>query len=157
MTEPVPRIGARLLLLDPADRVLLIHEGWDDHGRRGEHGITPGGGVTEGEPLRTAAVREVWEELGVRVELPADAVEVYQERRSWSWRETTYDQTDHYFAACIPAETAFSHPGLTPMEQETVLGQRWWTLAQLQTSPEIFVPVDIATVLESVLLARTAG
>ncbi|MFF3214029.1 NUDIX domain-containing protein [Streptomyces sp. NPDC002886] len=46
------------------DDVLLIERGWDPH--KGLLAL-PGGHVDEGETAQSAAVRELWEETGVRV------------------------------------------------------------------------------------------
>ena len=59
------RPTARLLVLDPADRVLLFSA----TDPRGQVWFTPGGGVHRGESLEAAAVRELAEETGhVRAE-----------------------------------------------------------------------------------------
>jgi len=58
----VPRFRptARLIVLDPADRILLFSA----TDPRGQVWFTPGGGVHRGESLEAAAVRELAEETG---------------------------------------------------------------------------------------------
>jgi 8-oxo-dGTP pyrophosphatase MutT (NUDIX family) len=152
----IGRTGARMILFDDRDRVLLIHERFFDGGHELEHWLTPGGGAEPDEPLPRAATREVYEETGLRVELSADAVEVHQQRRQWSWRGTDYDQVDHFFAAWLGGPAEVRPAALTDMEQETVVGARWWTLAQLQTSAAVFEPPDIASVVSRLLVAAPA-
>ncbi|WP_410583990.1 NUDIX domain-containing protein [Amycolatopsis sp. lyj-108] len=53
-----PRVGARVLLLDAQDRVLLIHAcDPDDPGHQWWE--LPGGGVETGETLPKTALREI--------------------------------------------------------------------------------------------------
>ena len=69
--SPTPRVGGRLLLVDESERVLLIHEHYND--RDDTHWLTPGGGVEGDEDPRETAVREAFEETGIRVTLEPGA------------------------------------------------------------------------------------
>ena len=57
---PLRRAG-RVIVLDPADRVLLLR--YDDP-PNGRHWSTPGGGLNPGEAFAVAASRELAEETG---------------------------------------------------------------------------------------------
>ena len=54
------RLAARVVLLDPDDRVLLMR--YDDGPPNGSHWTTPGGGLNEGEDFPAGALREIAEE-----------------------------------------------------------------------------------------------
>lgn len=56
-------IGCRVLVLDDADRVLLIRH---SYGTR--RWMMPGGGVRHGEDVARAAAREVLEEVGLKID-----------------------------------------------------------------------------------------
>ncbi len=152
-SRPVPRTGARMLILDPDDRLLLIEERGGG-ARPWHHWLTPGGGVEPGEALADAATREVFEETGVRIRVDEDATPFLRTRREWSWDGTTYDQIDHFFAVRVAAPFEVSAAALTDMEQETVIGDRWWTLEELRSSDAVFNPPDVADVVERLLAAR---
>lgn len=154
MNAPVPRVGARVLMLDELQRVLLIHEIVRDGAETVDHWLTPGGGVETGESLRDAAVREAFEETGVRVELAPARAPVHRQRRMWSWRGVTYDQVDHFFVARVDSTQPLSPAGLTEMERMTLVSQRWWSTDELRLSAETFVPADLADVIERVTAGR---
>lgn len=156
MVSDRPPVGGRVLLLDPDGRVLLIHE------RAGTEAATrwlaPGGGTKPGETPRDAAIRETYEQTGMRVELAPDTVEVMTSRGRWAWDGGTYDQTDHLFQARVGRGSVVEPVALTAMEQVTELGSRWWTVEQLRASDEVFEPAQIADLVEGLCaVPRTAG
>lgn len=147
---PTPRTAARMFLLDPEDRLLLVNErreiGSDD-----SHWITPGGGVENDESLAEAAMREVYEETGLRVVLPPEAVPVYVERVSFRFAGNHFDQTNHYFLSRVPAGQQLQPAGHTDIEQQVVLELRWWRLEDLDASVEVREPVAMVTLIERAL------
>jgi 8-oxo-dGTP pyrophosphatase MutT (NUDIX family) len=148
---PTPRVGARVILLDASDRVLLIHEQFDSYDTRLNHWLTPGGGIEEGEDIRLAAAREVYEETGIEIEIPADSAEVLTTRRLWNWRELWFDQVDHFFLARVADGLEVVPQGLTEVEKQTLLGHRWWSLAELQATDENLLPAELPLVLAEIL------
>jgi 8-oxo-dGTP pyrophosphatase MutT (NUDIX family) len=151
-TEPILRVGARALLIDPDDRLLLINEVDDEVGQ--PYWLTPGGGVEPGESSPAAAVREVYEETGIRIELADDCPAIYTDRRLWSYRGVRYDQTNHFFTARIVESVRAVPAALTEMERATLIAMRWWSVAELRASSDVFYPPDIADLLERVLAQR---
>jgi len=142
------RTGARVLLLDPDGRVLLIHETIDV----GTHWLTPGGGVEGNESLALAAVRELYEETGLRIELDANTPPVHVTRRRWSWAGAHYDQTDHFFVVHLTDRPAVRPAAPTEMELQTLLEMRWWSAAELRALPAdvVIEPRDLAELLDRV-------
>jgi len=145
--SPVARVGGRVLLVDPDDRVLLIHERIEDGST---HWLTPGGGVEDGESPRSAAEREAFEEVGVRVDL-GTAEPVLVTQRLWSWAGIEYDQADYFYLARVPEQVSLAPGGLTAVEQTTLLGHRWWTVEDLRSTTEVILPADLGDVLAKLL------
>lgn len=140
-TRPLPREAARVLLLDPDERVLLAAHRPDP-----ERLVwtAPGGGVRPGETHDLAAVRELREELGLDLEVGP-----------WVWtRQVTFtfagvwlDQRERWFLART------DHVDLTdaPLDDPGLDHVRWWTLAELERSTEVVAPGRLATSLATLL------
>lgn len=152
--NPVGRVGGRALLVDPDGRVLLIHERIEDGST---HWLTPGGGVENGEHPRHAAVRETFEETGLAVTVAPDQGAVLVTRRLWSWGGVEYDQIDHFYLIPVAAELEVAPRGLTAVEQTTLLGHRWWGLDEIRGSAAVFLPADLADVLEPLISGPRPG
>ncbi|SDJ17028.1 ADP-ribose pyrophosphatase YjhB, NUDIX family [Frankineae bacterium MT45] len=147
-SEPIPRVGARVLLLDPNGRLLLIHEHYDYFGQeRRTHWITPGGGIEADETLQQAAAREVYEETGIVIELAPQATPVHRTGRLWSGGGNVYDQVDHFFVVRLEAEADVVAASPTPEEVASAIGHRWWSASELATTDERLLPPDIANLL----------
>lgn len=144
----VARVGGRVLLIDGADRVLLIHERLEDGTT---HWLTPGGGVEDDEQPREAAQREVFEETGIEIVLAPDDTPVLVTRRDWSWAGVDYDQLDHFFLVRVPDGTTPQPRQLTAVEQQTWLEFRWWSVAELQASDVVVVPPNLGDVIAGLL------
>ncbi len=152
---PVPRTAGRVLLLDDAGRVLLI-ESYVDVGTASTHWITPGGGAEPGESPADAAARELLEETGVRVEL-GDADAVHVDRESFTFNGRVYEQANHYFVVQLAAGTPLVVAGVDEVEQSVLVGERWWTSAELRATAEVVYPVGLAVLVESLVSGEHAA
>jgi len=144
VTEPIQvRRAARVILLDPDDRVLLMR--YDDGPPNGVHWSTPGGGLDEGEDYPAAAVRELAEETGwTDVELGGEVL-----RRSF---DMDYDgrivrQAERLYLA----RTGQRRRAITGVEAmhaaDGIAAWRWWTLAELDTTDEVIWPAGLADLI----------
>jgi 8-oxo-dGTP pyrophosphatase MutT (NUDIX family) len=146
VTALVARVAGRALLVDGDSRVLMINEAID----AGQaYWLTPGGGIEPGETPQQAAMRETYEETGLVIWIPADAVEVHRERRTWSYRGTNYDQINYFFAVRVPEPLDMAPAALTDMERKSLIGFRWWPAAELRASDELFYPPEIADLVDA--------
>ena len=100
MSPDVPRIhrrSARVILLDDADRLVLIRRVRTDLPERGTpvYWTTPGGGVEASDASREAAAeREAFEEAGARVVLGPQVLLT-------SWRGRRGTMVNHFFLARV--------------------------------------------------------
>lgn len=134
------RLSGRLLVVDPADRVLLVRAHDPAYPELGEWWEVPGGGVDPGEDTVAAALREVREETGIAI--GRDAVvpgAVWRQEMTYLWlgRRRWSRQAIH---AARPAVTpdVVADLAYTPDEGASFLGADWIPVADLEGLPRTF-------------------
>jgi ADP-ribose pyrophosphatase YjhB (NUDIX family) len=147
---PIRRLGARVLVLDAADRVLLFR-GVDPAVPDVRYWFTVGGGLDDGETPREGAARELFEETGLRVS-PAQLVgPVHAETTEFSFAGQRYRQEQEFFVLRA-GEWAVDTSGFEEVERATIDAWRWWSAAELRASAETYYPAQLP-----VLVERAAG
>jgi 8-oxo-dGTP pyrophosphatase MutT (NUDIX family) len=152
--RPVVRNAARVLLLDPAGRVLLVQGGDPADPAAGTWWFTPGGGMEPGETAEVAARREALEETGHRVEALIGPVA----RRSsvFPFDGRMIEQREQFFVARVPAFEPTTD-GWTELEQRALAGLRWWTLDELRTTTATVFPPNLADLVADALDPDVSG
>ena len=130
------RRGARALVLDPANRVLLVRFVLP----RKELWATPGGGVDPGETPEQAIVRELAEECGLR---EFDLGPCIWTRERWVQWPRWAGQSERIFLVRTEAFEPAPERTAEELAAEYVAGQRWWTLQELAESGEQFAPTRL--------------
>ncbi|MGW2839005.1 NUDIX hydrolase [Streptomyces sp. NPDC001493] len=141
------RTVARVVLLDPQDRILLMH-GFEPDDPGTTWWFTPGGGLEGDESHEEAARRELAEETGI-TEVELGPV-LWKRRCSFPFDGRRWEQDESYFLARTE-RTATDLGGLTDLERRSVTGLRWWTSAELQATRETVYPTKLAELLRRLL------
>ena len=154
MSDPAPRrrLTARVLLLDPHDRILLMRGRLPGDPHAPRVWFTIGGGMEPGETVLEAATREIVEETGLTDARLGPVV--------WTGEAMLHDRKRrpvHFFESFVVAWTGggpLSREGWQALEREFVDDMRWWTLAELMATPETVYPEGLAERLPDVLAGR---
>lgn len=141
---PLPlRRAARVVLLDPDNRVLLMR--YDDGPPNGAHWSTPGGGLEPGETYPEAALRELAEETGW-----ADVTllgEIHRHNLTMEAAGQLVDQHERLYLART-AQRARKIIGVEAMHaSDGIAAWQWWTLAELDGTDQTFWPAELAELI----------
>jgi RimJ/RimL family protein N-acetyltransferase len=136
------RRGARAVLLDPDERILLVRFVNPENGN--VYWATPGGGIEEGEDEEACLRRELREETGLEdVEI---GQALWTRREVFRWVARTIDQTETIYLVRAPH---FEPRPTIPVSAEEISELRWWTLDEIEASDEEFVPRRLAELLRT--------
>jgi 8-oxo-dGTP pyrophosphatase MutT (NUDIX family) len=161
--ELLRRRAARVLVIDPADRLLLLRGG-DPAVPGPRFWWTVGGGLEAGESARAGAVRELHEETGLLVAEDALIGPLHRDYSCFDFDRWRVEQENEFFAVRVPGWTT-APAALEAIETASIDGAGWWSLQQLRAHvdgrphdgpggpDEPVYPQDLAEVLEAALAA----
>lgn len=141
------RKSARLLVISPSATVLLFRFVHKDGPLAGDdYWATPGGGVEPGETFEMAAIRELREETGIRIDAVGASI---AERRfplqlpSGEW----VISVEHYFVVPVGSQT-LSNTEWTANETKVIADADWWSGEALRTTQKTVWPENLVAMLE---------
>ena len=140
------RQAARALVVDPADRVLLVRfdmptwSGW----------ATPGGGLATGETHEEAIRRELAEEVGLeRFRL---GPVIWHRTHVISLFDGQWDgQVERIFLVRTPEFSPVPRFAADELRAEYVTAWRWWTADELERASDEFAPRRLPRLVRSLL------
>jgi ADP-ribose pyrophosphatase YjhB (NUDIX family) len=140
------RPAVRAVVLDPAERVLLVRFELPD----AAVWATPGGGIEPGEREEDAIRRELGEELGL------DGVElgpvVWTRTHVRPFIDGRWDgQSERYYLVRTPSFEPKPRLSWEQLNAEYVTAIRWWDLGELERSRELFAPRRLPALLRSLI------
>ena len=146
MARPAHRRVSRVVLLDENDRFLLLLTASPRLQTPVVRWLTPGGGVEEHETHAEGAIRELFEETGLRVDSVGDPI--------WSIEGQSVFNDGHvqstYSEYFVVRTTSFELTNENWMDNEFVdiTDVRWWTVEELNTSGEKYSPEPLLEVIQ---------
>lgn len=147
------RDAARVLLIDERDRLLLLQGRDRTRPEAGTWWFTPGGGIDAGESAEAAARRELAEETGIA--LDALGPVVFSRTTEFDFEHDRYRQREVFFLARTTARPAVPAKW-TEIERRSLLGARWWPLADLERAGEPIYPEGLVALVRDLLAGGTA-
>lgn len=153
---PRTRPASRLLLISPANGLLLFKIHYDIGALAGEsYWATPGGALRDEESFEAAAVRELHEETGVEVLSVGPCIA----RREFPWQMPEGERVlaiEQYYVVHAATEH-WSSSDWSARERDAVCDVRWWSLSDLLACRDKIYPRDLPALFDEALHHRLVG
>ncbi|MED3663700.1 NUDIX domain-containing protein [Geobacillus stearothermophilus] len=131
---------ARAVIINERNEILLQQFEFRDVVGNKVLWVTPGGGIEENETPAEALKRELYEELGIVVDLlggPIFQLDVWIEGK-----QGYFISREIYYHVTIQSDTVLSIEHMTKNEKDTLKGLKWWSKDELQKIDN-FAPREI--------------
>jgi 8-oxo-dGTP pyrophosphatase MutT (NUDIX family) len=134
------RPTARVILKNSQNEVFLLLTHFDPEVGLPPRWLTPGGGIDAGETALQAAVRELFEETGIRVTPETLGEPIWSTIGHWDWADGNYHTYEDIFFEYEVSEFDLDDSNWTTDEFRDVLKYRWWNITELANSGESVAP-----------------
>ena len=148
--EVIQRRAVRAVMLTPDRQVLLMRVEEPISGRT--FWITPGGGIEDGEDAEACLLREIQEETGAAGYRVGPAV--WTRRHRFDWNGKSIDQRELYYLV----HSDHFVPTMSDAKEMVVhRGFRWWSVKEIQESPDRFAPTRLGDCLAELVANGPGG
>ena len=148
----VERVTARVLPVNAAGEVLLLH-GWQPNEPDRRFWFTIGGALEDGEDFAAAAVRELAEEVGVRIEASQLKGPLGTWSNAFAWGDWQIQQEETWYAVAVDTFDVVMD-GMDQLESETIDQAAWWRPDALDLDGTAVIPELTDRMRAAVALTR---
>jgi 8-oxo-dGTP pyrophosphatase MutT (NUDIX family) len=141
----IERRAARVLVVDAAGRVLML-QGFDPSDPARRYWFTVGGGLEPGESVAEAAVRELFEETGLRIPVDGLGPAVWSDVTEFPFDGHRYRQEQSWFLVRVSAWEV-DRSGFDDIERATISDVAWWSASDFEASQDAYYPPDLPSLL----------
>ncbi|HJA91684.1 MAG TPA: NUDIX domain-containing protein [Candidatus Eisenbergiella merdipullorum] len=134
------RNNSRAFILNENNEILLQKFEFRFTGKLKILWVTPGGGVEEGENFKQALERELYEELGLKIDVEDGSILALD--IPFNGKNGKFISHEVYYLIRLPKNTVFSLNNMEEGEKNAFHNIRWWNLDELKETKEEFEPKD---------------
>lgn len=140
---------SRVVVVDEDDRILLFYTATPKLVSPRVRWITPGGGVEDHESHHEGAVRELFEETGIRVESLVGPVHTMH---STAVLASGFEQTSYTeFFLLRTKNFEVSRENWLDYEHDEIKDIGWFTRAEIESGDMVVAPADLPVILAKLL------
>jgi len=147
------RPSSRLIIVSPDNRVLLFRFCHKDGALRGKtYWATPGGGLEKNESFEQAAIRELFEETGLKETLTGPEIASRTFTMMLPSGETVLAEERFFMINTNTVD--LDRSGWSRNEKEVIRDHHWWTIEEIIHTNETIFPRDL---IINILESKSAG